>query len=101
MKKQKLEIITCPYCGREYLPSEIFLPKSFIGDAKSIVRTTAGKIDTFFGQSMDLKESYVCDKCLGEFNVSARVSFFTKKVDNQFQEEYRSKINKKICLKED
>lgn len=101
MKKQKLEIIICPYCGREYLPSEIFLPKSFLGDARSIVRTTAGKIDTFFGKSMDLKEEYECDKCQGKFSVGARVSFYTKKIDTSFSEEYRSKINKKICLKED
>ena len=101
MKKQnKLEVIICPYCGREYLPSEIYIPNSFIGNVKSIIRTNAGKIDTFFGNSMDLKEEYTCDKCDGKFDVTARVSFFTKKKES-FNEEFSSKLNKKIIMKED
>lgn len=101
MKKQnKLEVIICPYCGREYLPSEIYIPNSFIGNANSVIRTNAGKIDTFFGNSMDLKEEYTCDKCNGKFDISARVSFFTKKKES-FNEEFSSKLNKKIVMKED
>lgn len=101
MKNKQLNVIVCPYCGREYLPSEIYIPKSFIGNASSIIRTTSGKIDTFFGKNMDLSEEYTCDKCLGKFNVSAKVSFYSKKIGNDFEKEYRSNINKKIMLKED
>lgn len=99
-KQSKLEVIVCPYCGREYLPSEIYVPTSFVGNTRSIIRTNAGKIDTFFGKSMDLKEEYTCDKCDGKFSVTAKVSFFTKKKE-QFSEEFTSKLNKKIVMKED
>lgn len=99
-KQNRLEVIVCPYCGREYLPSEIYIPSSFVGNAKSIIRTNAGKIDTFFGNSMDLREEYTCDKCNGKFNINAKVSFFTKKKE-AFNEEFSSKLNKKIVMKED
>ena len=100
MKKQKLNVIICPHCGREYLPSEIYIPKSFIGDARSIIRTNAGKIDTFFGNSMDLNEEYTCDKCLEKFKINAKVSFYTKAVE-PFSEEYCSKRNRKLSLSEE
>lgn len=101
MRNKKLEVITCPYCGREYLPSEIYLPNSFLGKATNIMRMTDGTIEAFFGKGMDLKESYICDKCNSEFNVQAKVTFksFPLK-DNKFKEEYITKINR-LTMPED
>lgn len=101
MRNKKLEIIACPYCGREYLPSEIYLPNSFLGKATNIMRMTDGTIEAFFGKGMDLKESYICDKCNSEFNVQAKVTFksFPLK-DNKFKEEYITKINR-LTMSED
>ena len=36
-------IITCPHCGAQYLPSEIFIEEGLLGDAHSIIRTSDGK----------------------------------------------------------
>lgn len=100
MKKKNL-YIECPCCGREYLPCEIYLPDSFLGKTKTIIRKNSGKIDTFFGKNMDLKETYVCDKCNSKFSVFAKVSFYTNEIKDEFDEEFVSKINKKITLEED
>lgn len=78
MKNVKLETIVCPCCGREYLPAEIYLPNSFLGKPSSIIKTHDGKIDVFAGQSMDLKESYICDGCGKPFKVTAKVQFRTE-----------------------
>ena len=101
MRSKKLEVIICPHCGREYLPSEIYLPNSFLGKANTVIRDIYGHIDTFFGKSMDLKETYVCDKCNKKFSVFAKVTFKTDIVTDEFNEEYTSRINKKISFLED
>lgn len=93
MKNKRLDVITCPYCGREYLPSEIYLPNSFLGKATNVMRMIDGSIEAYFGKNMDLKESYICDKCNSEFNVQAKVSFKTfPKQNSKFKEEYVTKI---------
>lgn len=101
MRTKKLEVIVCPYCGREYLPSEIYLPNSFLGKVNTVIRDISGRIDTFFGKSMDLKETYTCDKCNKKFSVLAKVTFKTDIVTDEFDEEYTSHINKKISFLED
>jgi transposase-like protein len=100
MKNKQLNVISCPYCGQEYLPSEIYIPNSFLGKATQIFRKTSGKIDTFFGKNMDLKETYICDKCNTEFAVSAKVTFNSYEIDNTFKEDFVSKLNKKLILEE-
>lgn len=84
MRNQKVETIVCPCCGREYLPAEIFMPNSFLGKPSNIIKTRDGKIDVFIGQSMDLQETYICDKCLKPFKVTAKV---------QFKSEYQPNID--------
>ena len=59
MRTKKIETIQCPYCNTEYLPVEIFNPKSFFGKPECIIRES-GKIEDIVGSSMDLKESYIC-----------------------------------------
>ena len=76
-------IITCPYCGKEYFPSEIFIPKNFLGTACHIDN------DMYLGQDMDLTESYTCDNCNNIFVVNAEVTFSCKKSKiNTFNEDF-------------
>lgn len=80
-------IITCPKCGAEYLPCEIFYPNSFLGKATDIVKDNNGEIVTFDGNNMETTETYVCDFCRTKFEARAKVSFDTVDVD-VFEEEY-------------
>ena len=80
-------IITCPHCGAQYLPSEIFIEEGLLGDAHSIIRTSDGKIEHYLGNPFDLHESYVCDFCNKEFKIDGTMTFTTSKVDS-FDEEY-------------
>lgn len=99
-KKDSLEVITCPKCGREYLPAEIFIDKMFLGSPTDIDRDEHGKIISFNGKTMDLNESYICDTCNEKFKVSAKVSFkaFIDPKD-QFNIEYVSPLHEeKITL---
>lgn len=96
--------IICPYCGQEYLPSEIYVPKSFFGTQKNIERSYDGKILDFDGKQMDLEEEYKCDCCDNTFFVEAQVKFSTAKSPEKFNfnEDYTSNINiKKYSLFED
>ena len=103
MNKGKIEIIVCPRCGREYLPAEIYIPDSFLGKPEDIQKTRDGKIDSFFGKTMDLKESFECDDCGTKFNVSARVSFRTT-IDEKsdFDSDYTTPLyENRIYMNED
>ena len=44
---RKLNVITCPKCGREYMPAEIFIPKNLLGAPSVIKRNADGKIEDF------------------------------------------------------
>lgn len=93
--KSKVNVIICPHCGREYLPAEIYMPHSFLGKPKTIVRTETGKIDSFLGSSMDLHETYECDKCGTLFNVKATISFESQpEKEYDFNQEYSSPLRK-------
>ena len=69
-----MKYITCPNCGAEYAPCEIFMPDSFLGKSKFIEKDIQGKI-IFNDSDMCLDESYTCDKCNAPFKVFAKVSF--------------------------
>lgn len=91
--RKKPAVITCPVCGREYLPAEIYLPKSFLGNPSEIERNGSGKIEVFFGQSMDTDEEFCCEECNTKFKVSANVSFKTFLEDTYaFPKEYVSPL---------
>ena len=47
--KQKPIIITCPNCGAEYLPAEVYIPDSFLGKPKTVDKDSSGKIIYFSG----------------------------------------------------
>ena len=98
---RELIVITCPKCGREYLPSEIFIPKSFFGDPDLIQRDTEGKIIVVSGDLMDLHESYICDCCGTAFLVNTEVSFNVEvDVKNDFSNDYVSTLKPRFKLKE-
>lgn len=98
---RKLTVITCPNCGKEYLPAEIFIPKAFFGIPDVIRRDSEGKIIDFLGSDMDLKESYCCDNCSKPFKVSATVSFdAVEDTLNDFSTPYITKISSRFELAE-
>lgn len=99
---RKFYVIKCPKCGYEYLPEEIFYPKSFLGNAKNIVRDENGKILYFDEDSMNTKEEYICDNCDCAFDVDAKVEFSTKiNVVKDFSEDYETSIyEEEITLEE-
>lgn len=79
------KVIVCPYCYRKYAASEIFVPSAFFGDAVMVN-------DEVVGNGMDLTESFQCDECNQLFNISAEISFSTKKTTiGNFEEEFLQK----------
>lgn len=95
MRVKKFEIIKCPKCDYEYLPSEIFIPKVFIGTPENIERDFSGRILDYYGDSTNLQETYTCDNCNTTFHVTAKLSFITEidKLEN-FNEEYTTDLFK-------
>lgn len=101
MSSKKLVVVTCPKCGREYLPSEIFVPNHFFGRPGIIQRDHAQHVVTFTGTSLDNNETYCCDSCDTIFNIRAKVSFESYVEDSlDFDTEYERKISYGISLKE-
>ena len=95
MKVRKFETIECPHCHYEYLPAELYLPNHFFGRPTMIERDSNGKILSYEGSSIDLFETYTCDRCNHIFRINAKIGFSTEedKLQN-FDEEYSSPINK-------
>lgn len=98
--KKDFEVIKCPYCGAEYLPSEIYIPNAFFGKPGHVERTFDGKILEYDGTGLDTKETYRCDSCNKEFYVNAQIHFTSSVSElSKLDEEYSSPLNvKKISL---
>lgn len=85
MKKNSIK---CPHCGREYLPGEIFMPKSFLGQPRNVIKhPTEGSVLAYDGDDMDTKETYICDSCNTKFSVDAIVTFKVEEVKDLFDED--------------
>lgn len=91
MKNENQIVIKCPKCGREFLPCEIYLPDSFLGKSRVVVRSPQGKVEYISGTNMDLQEEYLCD-CGTHFKVEASVEFKTSVLKSQTQEEYITQL---------
>lgn len=88
-------LIKCPYCGAEYVPSEIFYPEDFLPDVDSIVKDENGKIIGYNSTSMNLTEEYCCDICGHTFTSFAEVSFKSTPCEiHDFEFEHESKLDK-------
>lgn len=95
MRPRRFEVIACPRCGREYLPAEIFYPKSVFGKPFPILRDVYGKILDFEGTSLDLEEEYTCDKCNTNFITKIKVQFVAESATvGNIDEEYVSPLEK-------
>ncbi len=95
------QFITCPACGREYLPEEIFVRGDMYGNPKAIVRDEKGKIIGYSGTTAHFSETYICDGCGTNFRVSGCLSFKTDVAPvSSFDEEYVSKFER-VSLSED
>ena len=97
MRKPKEQIISCPICGAEYLPAEIYYPDSFLGKPTFIDKDHMTQtIECYLGKNMNLTEHYICDNCKTPFKVTARVQFVTQEEkDINFNEDYSTKLNGK------
>lgn len=74
-----MKYIKCPYCGYEYHPSEIFVPKYYFGMPKDIVRDENNKIIECIGTDPDPNESFTCHNCDNTFMVTGEITFYSKK----------------------
>ena len=92
--------IVCPVCGQQYLPSEIYMPDSFFGKQKEIVKTPGGEIDFYLGDDMNFDEEYICDNCGSKLSIHANVSFnVVVDEEEDFDEDYVTNIDKPAKLK--
>lgn len=82
--------IRCPYCGAEYVPSEIFMPETLLDKSTIIDKDSNGIIENIEGEEAELIESYICDYCNKEFVVNANVVYNVVKED--VEEEYITKL---------
>ena len=89
--------IKCPKCGHEYLPSEIFIPNTFFGFPVHIERDEAGKIIDFIGNSMDIEDTFICDKCNSNFKIKTDIVFNTSLIDDvDFDKDYVTVLKSKV-----
>lgn len=92
--------IKCPYCGAEFVPSEIFLRDHYLGKITYVERDEKNRIVTdekgnpshYVGIPQDMREEFKCDFCDKKFTVEAEVSYTVKGVE--FEEEYVTTIYK-------
>lgn len=102
MKSQnsnKTPVIKCPHCFSEYLPGEIYMPGSIIGQPDEVIRDSFGKIiyEDYYSELRrpDYIEHFVCEKCNKPFVVEAVVSYKVREEapENDFSTKYVSLID--------
>ena len=78
----KTSLIRCPHCGSEYLPGEVYMPGSLIGQPDDIVRDSLGKLIYEDYDSPDREpnmiEHFTCEYCNKPFIVEATVTYKTR-----------------------
>lgn len=95
----KSAIITCPHCKAEYLPGEIYMPNSIIGQPDEVVKDSFGRIlyedyDTPEHEP-DMVEHFTCEYCDRPFIIEAVVTYKTKEEapEADFKNQYVSLID--------
>ena len=75
-------VIRCPQCGAEYLPGEIYMPGSLIGQPDEVVRDSFGKIiyEDYYTKTRepDNIEHFTCEYCNKPFVIEATVTYKAK-----------------------
>ena len=95
----KTPVIRCPHCGAEYLPGEIYMPSSLIGQPDDIVKDAVGKIIyedySTEAREPDMIESYICDYCEKPFVIEATVTYKASKEapEKDFSSQYVSLLD--------
>lgn len=91
-------VIKCPHCGSEYLPGEIYMPGSLIGQPDEVIRDSLGKIiyeDYYDDRAPELEEHFVCEYCEKPFVIEATVTYKTKEEapENDWSSNYVSLLD--------
>ena len=95
----KTAVIKCPYCGGEYLPGEIYLPGSLIGQPDDIVKDSLGKIlyEDYSTEDREpnMIEHFICEQCEKPFIIEATVTYRTREEapENDFTTKYVSLLD--------
>jgi hypothetical protein len=95
----KTSLIRCPHCGAEYLPGEVYMPGSLIGQPTDVVRDSLGKILYEDYDPVDREpnftESFICEYCEKPFIIEATVTYKTKEEapENDFTTNYVSLLD--------
>lgn len=95
----KTAVIRCPHCGAEYLPGEIYMPGSLIGQPDELVKDSLGRIlyedYSTPDKEPDMEERFVCEYCEKPFIIEATVTYKTKEElpEKDFQTQYVSLID--------
>lgn len=95
----KTPVIRCPHCGAEYLPGEIYMPGSLIGQPDDIVKDAVGKIIyedySTEAREPDMIERYICDYCEKPFVVEATITYKSMKEspEKDFSTQYVSLLD--------
>ena len=83
-------IIKCPHCGAEYLLEEIFYPEDIFGETSNgkylTVKDENGRILST-ESTKNLKQTYTCDYCDKDFEVTLNISNTTRPITDIFLEE--------------
>ena len=95
----KTPVIRCPHCGAEYLPGEIYLPGSLIGQPSDVVKDSFGRIlyEDYEPESREpnMMEQFVCEYCDKPFVIEATVTYKSREEapENDFSTEYVSLLD--------
>ena len=88
---RKTPVISCPHCGAQYLPAEIYMPGAILGRPDDLVKDALGKIiyeDYKEGQEPDMIEHFTCEFCNKPFVVEATITY--KSMEEEPEKDFSS-----------
>jgi hypothetical protein len=95
---RKTPIIKCPHCSAQYLPGEIYMPGTLIGQPDDLVKDSLGKIiyeDYSEDKEPNMIEHFTCEFCNKPFIIEATVTYKTlvEEPEKDFSTQYVSLID--------